>query len=101
MSWHFVFLRFFLTIFWPGGGGKIEVAICDWADKLDRTAWSPTSTTPQSTSAHSGRGWKGRGMAWRHCFIRGVWTIILSGGGGRIEVAAHRLVADLDHTTIN
>ena len=46
-----------------GGGGRIEVAICDRACELDRTARSPTSTTPQSTMVRGGGVWNGRGMA--------------------------------------
>ena len=39
-----------------GGGGTIEVAICNRAGEFDRTARSPTSATQQSTSARGGGG---------------------------------------------
>jgi hypothetical protein len=73
----------FDRFFWRGG--RIEVAICDRAGELDRTARSLTSTTPQSTMVRGGGGWNGRGMAWRLRFVRGFWSIFLA-GGGRIEV---------------
>ena len=46
----------FGRIFWLGGGGRIEVAICNQAGKLDRTTQLPTSTTLQSTSIRGGGG---------------------------------------------
>ena len=61
-----------VDFFW-WGGGRIEVASCDRAGELDRTAWLPTSTTPQSMSVHGGGGWNGRGMAWWLRFVRGFW----------------------------
>jgi hypothetical protein len=57
-----------------GGGGRIEVVICDRAGELDRIAQSPTSMTPQSMSERGGGGWNGRGMAWRLRFVRGFWS---------------------------
>ena len=68
-------------MFFLARGGRIEVAICDRAGELDRTAWSPTSTTQQSTSERGGGGWNVRGMAWRHCFYQGI-LVEFSGGGG-------------------
>ncbi len=56
-----VFIRGFWTIV-LAGGGRIVVAICDQADKLDHTARSPTSTTQQSTNVYGrGRGLDGPG----------------------------------------
>ena len=55
MTWRHCFYQGILVKFFGGGGGgRIEVIVCDRADKLDRTAWSPTSTTPKSTSARGG-----------------------------------------------
>ena len=62
------------------GGGRIEVVICDRVGELDRTTQSPTSTTQQSTSVRGGGGWTGRGMAWRHCFWKGILVGVRVGG---------------------
>jgi hypothetical protein len=56
----------FCQFFWRGGG-RIEVAICNRAGKLDRTNRCQSSKIPQN-SVHGGGGWNARGMAWRHCF---------------------------------
>ena len=47
---NFIFIRGFWSIFSAGGGGRIEVAICNRAGELDHTARSPTSTTQQQQS---------------------------------------------------
>ncbi len=56
------------------GGCRIEVAICNRAGELDRTAPLTTSTTPQSTSVRGGRGWNGRDMASRLRFYEGIFV---------------------------
>ncbi len=61
-----VFIRGFWTIV-LAVGGRIEVAICNQADKLDHTARLLTSTTQQSTNVHGGGVWMGRGMAYFLC----------------------------------
>ena len=68
--------RFYKGIFdkFLGGGGRIEVTICDRAGELDRTAQSTTSTTQQSTSACGVGGWNGRGMVWRLRFPKGIFV---------------------------
>jgi len=63
------------------GGGKIEVAICDQAGEIDRTAHSPTSTTPQSTSVRGCGGWNSQGMAWHLRFSKGILVKFFGGGG--------------------
>jgi hypothetical protein len=80
------------------GGGRIEVAICDRAGELDRTARSPTSTTQQSTSVRGVGGWNGRGMVWRLRFSKGIFVEFLGGGGGRIEVVICDRAGELDRT---
>jgi hypothetical protein len=83
MAWQLCYFKGILVDFFVGGGGgRIEVAICDRAGELDRTAQSPTSTTQQSTSERGGGGWNGRGMAWRHCFLPGDFGRIFRRGGG-------------------
>jgi len=62
-----------------GRGGRIEAVICNRAGKVDHTARSPTSTTQQSTSERGGGGWNSRGMAWRHCFSKGILVGVWSG----------------------
>ena len=76
------------SLFLPGDFGqifgresRIKVVICNQAEKLDRTAQLPTSTTPQSTSARGGGGWNARGMALPLRFLRGVWLDFYGGGG--------------------
>ena len=76
------FCKAILVEFLGGGGGRIEVIICDGAGELDRTVRSLMSTTPQSTNVRGGGGWNGQGMAWRLRFIRGFWSIFLCGGVG-------------------
>ncbi len=86
---NFVFRRGFRSNFSAGGGGRIEVAICDLVGKLDRTARSPTSRTLQSTSLRGGGGWNGWGMVWQLCegerlrrstslMIARLWVMMLS-----------------------
>ena len=71
------------------GGGRIEIAICNWAGKIDHTARLLTSMTLQSKSVRRGGGWNGWGMAWRFCegerlqhrtslMITRLWVITLS-----------------------
>ena len=62
----------FGLIFWRGG--RIEIAICNPAGELDRTARSLTSTTPQSTMVRGGGGWNGRDMASRLRFYEGIFV---------------------------
>ena len=81
----FVFRRGFLIIF-LARGGRIEVAICDRAGELDRTARSPTSMTPQSTSIRGGGGWNGRDMASRLRFYEGIFVDFF----GRVGFKAQR-----------
>ena len=92
----------FRTGFWSifsAGVGRIEVAICDQAEEIDRTARSPTSATPQSTSVRGGGGWNGRGTAWHLHFSKGILVYFFGGGGGvRIEVAICDLAGELDCT---
>ena len=59
-----LFLKGILVNFLVGRGGRIEVAICNRAGELDRTARSPTSRTPQSLSICGGGGWNDQGMMW-------------------------------------
>ena len=82
MAWQLRYFKGILVDCFGGGGGRIEVAICDRAGELGRTARSPTSTTQQSTSERGGGGWTGRGMALRHFFYQGILVEFFGGGGG-------------------
>ena len=56
------------------GGGRIEVAICDRAGKVDRTAWSwPQRHHNQQGYLEAGAGTAG---GWRGgvVFLRGFWS---------------------------
>jgi len=86
-----------LVKFFDGGGGRIEVAICNWAGELDRTARLPMSTTQQSTSERGVGGWNGRGMVWQHCLSKGILVEFFC-GGGRIEVVIWDRAGKVDRT---
>ena len=79
MVWRLRFYRGVFGLVFRLAGSRIEVAICNRADELDRTARSPTSTTPQSTSVHGDGGWNGRGMAWRLRFYKWILDDFLAG----------------------
>jgi hypothetical protein len=72
MVWQHRFIKG-ISVEFLGGGGRIEVAICDRAGKLDRTTRSPTSTTQQSMSVRGVGGWNGQDMASQLRFYEGIF----------------------------
>jgi hypothetical protein len=86
MVWRLRFIKGIFVKFLGGGGGRIEVAICNRAGELDRATRSPTSTTQQSTSVRGVGGWNGRDMGSRLRFYEGIFIDFF----GRVGFKAQR-----------